>query len=150
MPSSSSVLQRRDHEITQIAQSIAELADLFRDLGGLVVEQGTLLDCVEYNVQQTVVHLHGAEEELKVATRYQRNAGRRRCILLLVLIIVGLVIVLIYKPRGKGIAPPPDVKSDDRVVPSPVLPPRPPGHRPSRLVHTIHRPRPTKDAAAAS
>lgn len=34
--------------------------------------------------------------------RYQKNTGRRRCILLLVLIIFGLIIVLIYKPRGRS------------------------------------------------
>lgn len=83
----------------QIAQSIAELAELFRDLGNLVVEQGTVLDTVEYNVMETSRAMEHAVDELKTAQRYQSNTGRRRCILLLILIIVGLVIVLIYKPR---------------------------------------------------
>ena len=39
--------------------------------------------------------------------RYQANTGRRKCILLLVLIIVGLIIVLIYKPRGHSSPAPP-------------------------------------------
>jgi syntaxin 16 len=34
--------------------------------------------------------------------RYQANTGRRKCILFLILIIVGLVIVLIYKPRSSA------------------------------------------------
>ena len=95
-------LDKRTNEITQIATSITELADLFRDLSNLVVEQGTVLDSVEYNVQQTARELVAAEGELKVAQRYQANTGRRKCILFLVLIIVGLIIVLIYKPRGGG------------------------------------------------
>ncbi|ORX37535.1 t-SNARE [Kockovaella imperatae] len=106
-------LDQRTNEITQIASSISELADLFRDLGNLVVEQGTVLDSVEYNVQQTVTELKGAEEELVVAQRYQANTGRRKCILLLILIIVGLIIILIYKPRG----------GPDPVVPPPIEPP---------------------------
>ncbi|KAK6908621.1 hypothetical protein I203_102624 [Kwoniella mangroviensis CBS 8507] len=93
-------IQQRTNEITQIASSISELADLFRDLGNLVVEQGTVLDSVEYNVQMTARELKGAEEELKVAQRYQANTGRRKCILFLVLCIIGLIIVLVYKPRS--------------------------------------------------
>lgn len=92
-------IEQRSREITQIATSISELADLFRDLGGLVVEQGTVLDSVEYNVQMTAKSMEAAVEELTVAKRYQSNTGKRRCILLLILIIVGLIIVLIYKPR---------------------------------------------------
>ncbi|KAK8849831.1 hypothetical protein IAR55_005167 [Kwoniella newhampshirensis] len=95
-------IQQRTNEITQIASSISELADLFRDLGNMIVEQGTVLDSVEYNVQQTARELTGAVEELKVAQKYQANTGRRKCILFLVLIIVGLIIVLVYKPRGGG------------------------------------------------
>ncbi|WVR07927.1 hypothetical protein IAU60_004970 [Kwoniella sp. DSM 27419] len=93
-------IQQRTNEITQIASSISELADLFRDLGNMIVEQGTVLDSVEYNVQQTARELSGAVEELKVARKYQANTGRRKCILFLVLCIVGLIIVLVYKPRG--------------------------------------------------
>lgn len=110
-------INQRTTEITQIASSISELAELFRDLGNLVVEQGTVLDSVEYNVQRTAVELEKGVGELKVAQRsvpltkstsvagahdrrYQANTGRRKCILLLVLLIVGLIIILIYKPRG--------------------------------------------------
>lgn len=95
-------IQQRSSEITQIATSITELADLFRDLSGLIVQQGTVLDSVEYNVQQTARQMDDAVEELKVAKRYQSNTGKRKCILLLILIIVGLILVLIYKPRGSG------------------------------------------------
>lgn len=64
-----STIRQRDHEITEIAKSISDLADLFRDLGNLVVEQGSVLDCVEYNVQQTATHMEGAVEELKDASK---------------------------------------------------------------------------------
>lgn len=62
-----STIRRRDAEITQIAKSISELADLFRDMSNLIVEQGTVLDSVEYNVEMTATETGGAVEELKVA-----------------------------------------------------------------------------------
>ena len=52
-----------------------------------------------------------------VSPRYQANTGRRKCILLLVLCIVGLVIVLVYKPHGGTPLPEPggvDVQISNR------------------------------------
>ncbi|KAF7964412.1 hypothetical protein HWV62_8465, partial [Athelia sp. TMB] len=104
-------LRTRDRELTEIAKSIAELAELFKDLGALVIDQGTLLDSVEYNIEQTSVHVAEAVKELDIATTYQKNTGRRKCIFLLLLIIFGLIMVLIFKPRRHSAAPaaPPSV-----------------------------------------
>ncbi|KAF8885419.1 t-SNARE [Mucidula mucida] len=110
-------LQMRDRELTEIAKSIASLAELFKDLSVLVIDQGTLLDSVEYNIEQTAVHVSEAVKELDTATRYQKNTGRRKCIFLLVLIIFGLIIVIVFKPRRPSVPPPstpppvyPDIK----------------------------------------
>ncbi|KIY50352.1 t-SNARE, partial [Fistulina hepatica ATCC 64428] len=96
---SSSEFQLRNRELNEIANSIAGLAELFKDLSVLVIDQGTLLDSVEYNIEQASVSMQEAVEDLKVATRYQKNTGRRKCIFLLLLIIFGLILVLIFKPR---------------------------------------------------
>ncbi|KAI0717188.1 t-SNARE [Cerioporus squamosus] len=63
-------LETRDRELTEIAKSIAQLAELFKDLSVLVIDQGTLLDSVEYNVEQTAMHMEDAVRELDTATRY--------------------------------------------------------------------------------
>jgi syntaxin 16 len=62
-------ISQRTHEITEIARSIAQLAELFKDLSSLVIDQGTILDSVEYNIEQTTVHVQEAAKELQVATR---------------------------------------------------------------------------------
>ena len=62
-------LRTRDRELTEIAKSIATLAELFKDLSVLVIDQGTLLDSVEYNIEQTALHVEDAVKELNVATR---------------------------------------------------------------------------------
>jgi syntaxin 16 len=92
-------LRVRDRELTEIANSIASLAELFKDLSVLVIDQGTLLDSIEYNIEQTSVEMAEAVKELNHATRYQKNTGRRKLIFLLLLIIFGLIVVLIFKPR---------------------------------------------------
>ncbi|KAG9046288.1 hypothetical protein FS837_004685 [Tulasnella sp. UAMH 9824] len=95
-------LQTRSREITEIAKSIASLAEVFKDLSNLVIDQGTILDSVEYNIEQTAIHVQEAAKDLDVATKYQKNIGRRKCIFLLLIIIVGLILVLIFKPRRHG------------------------------------------------
>lgn len=59
----------RDRELNDIAKSISDLAELFKDLSSMVIDQGTLLDSVEYNIEQTVVEVQRAVKELDVATR---------------------------------------------------------------------------------
>jgi syntaxin 16 len=61
-------VRQRATELAQIARSIGELAELFKDLSALVIDQGTLLDSVEYNLEQTAVHVGEAARELGVAT----------------------------------------------------------------------------------
>jgi hypothetical protein len=65
-------VQRRNYELNEIAKSISQLAELFKDLSALVIDQGTLLDSVEYNIEQTAVHVQEAVKELNVATRCVR------------------------------------------------------------------------------
>lgn len=62
-------LRQRDRELTEIAKSIADLAVLFKDLSSMVIDQGTLLDSVEYNIEQTAVQVSQAVKELDVATK---------------------------------------------------------------------------------
>lgn len=62
-------LASRNHEISEIAKSIVGLAELFKDLSNMVIDQGTILDSVEYNIQQTAIHMEDAVKELDIATR---------------------------------------------------------------------------------
>ncbi|GAA5821714.1 hypothetical protein JCM11251_000985 [Rhodosporidiobolus azoricus] len=115
---STSAIDQRDAEIQSIAQSIADLADLFKDLSSLVIDQGTLLDRIDYNVEQMSTEVKGAVEELKAATKYQRRSGKCQIIFLLILLILGCLIIIAYKPRRFGSSPSP--------APTPPSPDTPP------------------------
>ena len=91
-------IAQRSQEIDQIAKSIQELAQLFGDLQTLVIDQGTLLDRIDYNVELMSREMQGAVRELETATRYQRRSGRRQCILFLCLLIAVLVAIIVIKP----------------------------------------------------
>lgn len=99
MHSNDAVIAQREREIEDIAQGIIELSDLFRDLQNMVIDQGTMLDRIDYNVERMNTDVKGAEKELKVASGYQRKTTKRKIILLLILIIFGLFILLMIKPK---------------------------------------------------
>ncbi|RMZ75641.1 hypothetical protein DV738_g5377, partial [Chaetothyriales sp. CBS 135597] len=80
----------REREINDIAHGIVELADIFRDLQAMVIDQGTMLDRIDYNVERMATDVKGAEKELVVATSYQRKTTKRKILLLLVLLVVGM------------------------------------------------------------
>lgn len=91
-------IQERDRDITQIARSIAELAQLFQDLSALVIEQGTVLDRIDYNIDNMAHDIQRSGEELTRATAYQAGAGRRKLILLFALLCALLAAVIVVKP----------------------------------------------------
>lgn len=62
-------ITQRDREITSIAESITDLAALFQDLSGMVIDQGTLLDRVDYNIENMARDMEGAVQELKTAIK---------------------------------------------------------------------------------
>lgn len=97
--SNDAVIAQREQEIEDIAQGIIELSDLFRDLQTMVIDQGTMLDRIDYNVERMHTDVKGAEREVKVASGYQRQTTKRKIILLLFLIVAGLFILLLVKPK---------------------------------------------------
>ncbi|KAI2782432.1 t-SNARE [Daldinia loculata] len=100
--SNDAVILQREREIEDIAQGIIELSDLFRDLQTMVIDQGTMLDRIDYNVERMATDVKGADRELVVAAGYQKKTTKRKLILLLVLLIVGAIILLALKPKGRG------------------------------------------------
>lgn len=97
--SNDAAIAHREREIEDIAQGIIELSDLFRDLQSMVIDQGTMLDRIDYNVERMHTDVQGAEKELKVASGYQSKSTKRKIMLLLILLIAGLFILLMIKPR---------------------------------------------------
>lgn len=102
LQSNDAAIVQREREIEDIAQGIIELADIFRDLQNMVIDQGTMLDRIDYNVERMATDVKGAEKELVVAAGYQKKTTKRKIILLLLLIIVGMIILLVIKPKNHG------------------------------------------------
>lgn len=97
-----STILHREREIEKIAQGVIDLSTLFQEMNAMVIDQGSLLDRIDYNVERTRDHTKEAEKELKVATGYQKKGVKRKVILLLILLVVGMFILVLIKPRRSG------------------------------------------------
>ncbi|OIW29853.1 t-SNARE [Coniochaeta ligniaria NRRL 30616] len=102
LQSNDAAILQREREIDDIAQGIIELSDLFRDLQAMVIDQGTMLDRIDYNVERMATDVKEADKELTVASGYQKKTSKRMVILLLLLIIAAMIILLIIKPKKRA------------------------------------------------
>uniref|UniRef100_F7DNQ3 Syntaxin-16 n=1 Tax=Monodelphis domestica TaxID=13616 RepID=F7DNQ3_MONDO len=59
------MVEEREREIRQIVQSISDLNEIFRDLGAMIVEQGTVLDRIDYNVEQSCIKTEDGLKQLQ-------------------------------------------------------------------------------------
>jgi syntaxin 16 len=96
-----SAVQSRDEEIIKIAQSIEELGTIFKELAVLVIDQGTILDRIDYNMETVVESTKTGIQQLEKAEKNQRNARPLRCIVCLSLTIFALLTILIIKHRPR-------------------------------------------------
>jgi len=101
------VIAQREREIEDIAQGIIELANIFQELQTMVIDQGSMLDRIDYNVESMATDVKAADKELTVATGYQKKSVKRKVILLLLILVAGMFILLGLKLSSRSSAPAP-------------------------------------------
>jgi len=92
-------ISSRDQEISKIAQSIEELGTIFKELAVLVIDQGTILDRIDYNMETVVESTKTGVKQLEKAEKSQKNARPLKCIACQVVTIIILLILLILKHK---------------------------------------------------
>lgn len=93
----------REQEIIRIAQSINELATMFRELSILIVEQGSILDRIDYNIEQSKVSVSKGKQEVELANKYSESSSKRSliCIGILLVGIIVCITILALRFRNK-------------------------------------------------
>lgn len=89
------MVEEREREIRQVVQSISDLNEIFRDLATMVVEQGTVLDRIDYNVEQSCVKTDEGLKQLQKAEQYQKKNRKMLVILILFVLVIVMIVVLI-------------------------------------------------------
>jgi syntaxin 16 len=90
-------VQRRGREIAKIAETVNEIATIFKELAVLIIDQGTMLDRIDYNIEQTLASTEEAKKEISQASEYQKSFRSKLCIILLIVMVMVVAVLLIVK-----------------------------------------------------
>ncbi|CAI5446685.1 unnamed protein product [Caenorhabditis angaria] len=88
-------VREREKEVLAVNTSIRELSTLFQDLSQMIVDQGTILDRIDYNVEQSSIRVSKAVDDVFKAERHQRNNKKMHCICILTVAIIFVLILII-------------------------------------------------------
>ncbi|KAK6055851.1 SNARE domain protein [Cooperia oncophora] len=72
------------------------LNTLFKDLSTMVVDQGTILDRIDYNVEQASIRVSRAVDSVKKAEKHQRNDKKMHCIFCQTVAIIVILLLIIF------------------------------------------------------
>ncbi|KAI5617488.1 hypothetical protein C0J50_23040, partial [Silurus asotus] len=87
-----SEIEARHKDIIRLESSIKELHDMFVDIAMLVENQGSIIDRIESNMDQSVGFVERAVADTKKAAKYQQEARRKQMMITLCCIILAVII----------------------------------------------------------
>ncbi len=90
-------LEKRDSEIGELLKSMNNLKSTFKDLKSLVMEQGTILDRIDYNIDEAAINTSKGKQHLMRASELQKKNCFRNVMIFLILFIFIESIILIFK-----------------------------------------------------
>jgi t-SNARE complex subunit (syntaxin) len=88
-------INQRDLEITKLAESVEEVAQLFRDLHLLTLDQGKTIDTIDTNLESTSHNVESGIGQIREANNLQKKGRPIRCCILLVVVIMILIAVIL-------------------------------------------------------
>ena len=91
------VLQSRDNELNEIIRGVTNLQELFRDLQTIVIEQGSILDRIDYNIDIGFNNISKGKKKIIMANEKHKSSCFRNVILFLLLCIFIESMLLLFK-----------------------------------------------------
>ena len=90
----------RDQEVVKIIESVNELAAIMKDLSVLVIDQGTILDRIDYNVEQVAGSVTEGVKQLEAAEKTQKRNWLMTIIMLLLVLVILMARALRARARA--------------------------------------------------
>ncbi|XP_058191300.1 syntaxin-43-like [Rhododendron vialii] len=87
----------REREIQQVVVSVNDLAQIMKDLSVLVIDQGTIVDRIDYNIQNVAATVEEGFKQLQKAEKTQKQGGMVKCATFLIIMCFIMLILLILK-----------------------------------------------------
>jgi syntaxin 16 len=94
--------EQRDAQINGVVDSINKLAALFKQLNGLVIEQGTIIDRIDYNLEESETHHAKAKVQLVKSKKSMDSGFADKFIRILTILIIVFSFLLVFKFAHRG------------------------------------------------
>ncbi|XAR52672.1 hypothetical protein NMG60_11020856 [Bertholletia excelsa] len=94
---SEALTAEREREIRQVVESVNELAQIMKDLSVLVIDQGTIVDRIDYNIQNVAATVEEGFKQLQKAERTHKQGGMVMCASVLIIMCSILLVLLVLK-----------------------------------------------------
>lgn len=91
---------QRTQQVARIAKSVNDLAQLMHEMQVLVVEQGSVLDRIDYNVEHALEDIKAGVKEVDSAEDYQKRD--RACLIIAALISFIMIIAIVVIARASS------------------------------------------------
>lgn len=91
------LFQNEDVELGALLQRAAEVRDIFAELSNLIIEQGTIIDRIDYNISESLDNANLAHKELERAARHQSKSRMWLCVIILTVIVIILLLCIVMK-----------------------------------------------------
>lgn len=89
--------EETERQTRQILSAVTDLTDILKDLALLIVEQGTVLDRIDYNIEHASHDVEEALVEIKKANDYQKNTKKKYCMMVLCCLILAVLVGIVIK-----------------------------------------------------
>eukprot|EP01080_Neovahlkampfia_damariscottae_P006203 gene6203-10209_t len=87
----------RDQELETVLTSIVELQGLFKEIHEAVIEQGTMLDRIDNNIDNAQTNISESVGHLQSAEQYQKKSTWTMCIIITIMVIAFIIAILLTK-----------------------------------------------------
>jgi len=97
MMMSEDLARERNEDVNKLIDNINRLNHLFKQMNDIVIEQGTIVDRIDFNIEQSVETTTRAKKELFQAEKAMRSKCGDYCIKMLVILNIVFATLLIFK-----------------------------------------------------
>ncbi|CRG97057.1 syntaxin, Qa-SNARE family, putative [Plasmodium gallinaceum] len=90
-------INKRNNDLKKIADTVIDLHNIFKELSVMLVDQGSLLDQIDYNIDITLDKSEQGLNKLKILQKRESDKKAKKCISFLTSLIFVLLILIIIK-----------------------------------------------------
>merc|ERR1712142_788374 len=90
-------IETRENAITNVTKEIYELNRLFKDVAAMVVEQGTVLDRIDHNIDLTAERVEKGHDEVQKARSHQKKNYKLKVIMCEAITLLLLFLLFVWR-----------------------------------------------------